>query len=27
MQVMLNKLGIDSNIYLSEINEKGPVIL
>ncbi|OAQ38756.1 homoserine kinase [Pedobacter psychrophilus] len=27
MQAMLNKLGIDSNIYLSEINEKGPVIL
>jgi len=27
MQVMLNKLGIDSNIYLSEINEKGPIIL
>jgi homoserine kinase len=27
MQLMLNKLGIDSNIYLSEINEKGPVVI
>jgi homoserine kinase len=27
MQEMLNKLGIESNIYLSEINEKGPVVL
>ena len=27
MQLMLQKLGIDSNIYLSEINEKGPVVL
>ncbi|MBK0384276.1 homoserine kinase [Pedobacter sp. SD-b] len=27
MQQMLNKLGIDSNIYLSEINEKGPIVL
>lgn len=27
MQEMLNNLGIESNIYLSEINEKGPVVL
>ncbi len=27
MQQMLTKLGIDSNIYLSEINEKGPIVI
>ncbi len=27
MQGMLNNLGIESNIYLSEINEKGPVVI
>jgi homoserine kinase len=27
MQEMLNNLGIESNIYLSEINEKGPVVI
>nr|MBC7611541.1 homoserine kinase [Pseudopedobacter sp.] len=27
MKQMLAKLGIESNIYLSEINEKGPIVL